>query len=811
MNARILRTILIAPFGLTIALAAVEFQDAPQAPEAPLSLWYTKPAKTWTEALPVGNGHMGAMVFGGVPVERVQFNEHTVWTGQPHSYAHAGAVKALPEIRRLLQEGREFERAALKVDPELKSPAAREEIGKARARQRAAEELAGKEFMSQPLYQKAYQPCGDLWIEFPDTPAVSGYRRWLDLDAAVACTEYRSQDVLFRREVFASFPDKVVVVRLSASQAGKLDCLLRLGSPHTNSSVQVGENSLVLTGAVRQGSVRFQSVARIRATGGSVTTEGNAIRIRGASECEIRLAAATNVRDFRNVDANPEQRCKEILAGVEAKSFAQLLQTHQSDHRALFRRVTLDLGRTAAADLPTDERIARFAEGGDPHLATLVFQYGRYLLIGSSREGGQPANLQGVWNDSLNPPWDSKYTANINVQMNYWPSLPANLAECQEPLFKAIADLQVSGSETAREHYGAPGWVLHHNFDLWRGTAPINAADHGIWVTGGAWLCEQLWEHFLFTGDQAFLKARAYPAMKAASDFFMSFLYQDPLTGRLISGPSNSPEQGGLVMGPTMDHQIIRSLFEHTAEAARVLRTDAALAAKLDETRGRIAPNLVGRHGQLQEWLEDKDDPKNQHRHVSHLWGVHPGADITWRDTNFFNAARQSLVYRGDAATGWSMGWKVNLWARFLDGDHAYVILSNLLKPIGKVRGQGGLYPNLFDAHPPFQIDGNFGASAGVVEMLLQSHSRTPEGLREIQLLPALPRAWPAGTVSGLRARGDVQVAMTWKKGQLERAELNFGPNASKVLVRLGEKVATITSETGKRRVRLNGDLSEIP
>jgi alpha-L-fucosidase 2 len=462
----------------------------------------------------------------------------------------------------------------------------------------------------------------------------------------------------------------------------------------------------------------------------------------------------------------------------------------------------IHLGNTPESLRPTNERIADYLNGKDPQLAALTFQYGRYLLIGSSRAGGQPSTLQGIWNDSLRPAWDSKYTCNINTQMNYWPAELANLSECAEPLFDALDELMISGRETAREHYAAPGWVLHHNFDLWRGTAPINASDHGIWPTGGAWLCHQLWERYLFTGDQDFLKEKAYPIIRNSAEFFASYLIEDPATKTLISGPSNSPEQGGLVMGPTMDHQIIRSLFQITVEAARILKTDNEFADKLAAMTPRISPNRVGKHGQLQEWMDDRDDPNNKHRHVSHLWGVYPGTDITSRDTAFFNAARQSLIHRGDAATGWSMGWKINLWARFLDGDHAYLILRNLLQPVGgkeSFHSGGGMYPNLFDAHPPFQIDGNFGAAAGIAEMLVQSHLRDEKGNFIIHVLPALPSNWPTGHIKGLRARGGFEVDLVWQNGRAASLTIRSAKGGTAIL-RHGDRSREIKVAAGESK-----------
>jgi alpha-L-fucosidase 2 len=508
--------------------AVLQMTGKAEAPSAPLSLWYRQPAAKWEEALPVGNGYLGAMVFGGVPTEHIQFNEHTVWTGQPHSYAHEGAVKALPEMRRLLQEMRQLEREALRLDPKGVSTEARDKLDVARARQKEAEDLGMKEFMSVPLRQKAYQPCGDLWIDFEEHRTADSYRRWLDLDTALAVTEYQSGGVTFRREVFASNPDRVICVRVTVDQPGKLNCAIRLTSQHKDAQVTADStNALVLRGQVEPDGIRFESRAQLASDGGRVTADRSALRVVGANALVIRLAAATNFKNYRDISGQPAQRCSDLLKQAGAKIWEQLRQAHESDYQRLFHRVSLDLGRTPAADHPTDQRLREFASGDDPHLAVLTFQYARYLLIASSRAGGQPANLQGIWNDQLSPPWDSKYTCNINTEMNYWPAEPANLAECAAPLFDALTDLVVSGREVAQKHYGARGWVLHHNFDLWRGTAPINASNHGIWVTGGAWLCMQMWDHYLFTLDRQFLRTRAYPEV--------------PGTGRPRHGAGNGP------------------------------------------------------------------------------------------------------------------------------------------------------------------------------------------------------------------------------------------------------------------------------
>lgn len=774
-----------------------------------LVLWYNQPAADWNEALPIGNGHMGAMVYGGISQERLQLNESTIWTGRPRSYAHPGAVKYLGEIREMLQEMRRCERAG--------------DTKKAREWQLKAEDLAMREFMSIPLREASYEPMGELYIDFSDHTQVDNYRRTLDLKNALVTVSYENQGVRYTRESFASHPDKCIVTRVSADKPGAVSCMIRLEGPDFGKKYppvkwqikSITDSGIVLAGQVvagtekqediNDGAIRYEAQMLVSTTGGEIINGGNGLHVRNATDVTIKLVAASNFVDYKTVSADPAERCRAMLEPITAKTFDQIYQTHLDDYQPLFNRVSLSLGDPQAAALPTDQRVKNFVETQDYDLVALIFHYGRYLAISGSREGGLPLNLLGIW--TLKPAWGSKYTCNINIEMNYWPMNPTGLDECNIPLFDTLKDLADSGSITAGEHYGADGWVLHHNWDLWCGTAPINKSNHGIWVSGSGWMALHIWEHYLYTGNLDFLK-KYYPVIKGAARFYSDFLYEDEITGYLISGPSNSPENGGLVMGPTMDHQIIRSLFKAFVLASRLVEDESKLTRKAEGMIRRIAPNMKGQYGQLQEWLEDKDNPQNQHRHLSHLWGVFPGCDITWQDQEMFDAARQSLIFRGDGQTGWSLAWKLNLWARFLDGDHALKILNNHIVPgRDKPNKAAGFYPNLFNANPPFVIDGNFGVCSGVVEMLLQSHilSDIPdtESLEFsdfkflIHLLPALPTTWKSGSFERLRARGGFEVSASWEEGKLKKAVIK-SLTGNPCQLKYGERVIDLELEKGE-------------
>jgi alpha-L-fucosidase 2 len=905
-----------------------------------LKLWYNQPSRKWTDALPIGNGRLGAMIFGGVDTDRVQFNEETLWTGKPRDYNRKGAYKYLPQIRQLLFEGKQKEAeqlagehfmglqseagnrgvwfkkvrapknlvyASVNYDDsqwkEMNVPSwngweavgfegldgavwlrtsfdlpanwkgedlvldlnkirdqdftyvngklvgttantdSRKYIISKNVLVRGKNVIAvqvlnyfdkggitgykdtlrhiavypkGKEdeeislvkkwkyFIQDdepppvPHYEADYQPFGDVWLNFKNTNAVTNYKRELDISNAVARTTYTINGVDYTREYLASQPDQAIAIHLTSSKPGSISFECLLNSPHKYSSTKkIDDKTLGLSVKVKFGALRGESYLRVENKNGKAFVQNDKIIVSNSDEVTLYLTAATNYKNYKDVSGDPVVLCKKAIENIKGKSYSQIKTTSVKEYQNYFNTLSVDLGHTENEKLPTEQRIEKFSSSSDPSLVALYMQYGRYLLISSSRPGTRPANLQGIWNDLLTPPWGSKYTTNINLEMNYWPAELLNLSPMEKPLFKMIGELAQTGKETAKEYYNAPGWVLHHNTDLWRATAPINASNHGIWVGGSGWVTHQLWEHYLFTQNKKFLRDTAYPIMKQAALFYNSYLIKDTKTGWLISGPSNSPEHGGLVMGPTMDHSIIRSLFKAVINASEMLNVDKNFRDTLQRKLPQIAPYQIGKYGQLQEWLQDIDDTSDKHRHVSHLWAVFPGDEITWDENDLMKAARQSLIYRGDAATGWSLAWKLNLWDRFKEGDHAYKLLQMLLSPAEKF-GEGS-YHNLFDAHPPFQIDGNFGGAAGIGEMLVQSQTKY------IDLLPALPSALANGEINGICARGGFQLNMKWKDGKLQSVDV-YSLAGNNCLLRCNGKTVSFKTQEGKT-YKLNSDL----
>ena len=758
----------------------------------PSSLAYGAPASQWNEALPLGNGRIGAMVFGGVPEEHFQLNEGTLWGGVPHDYVNPRARGHLQALRQLIFEGRIAE----------------------------AETLSAQ-MMGNPPLLMPFQPLGDLHLRFNHRGAVSGYRRSLRLDDATATVSYRVDGVRFRREAFISYPDQVLVVRLTADAPGAQDLAIDIDSPQPGHRVEaIAADTLVLRGQIQPrdnpesswtGSwtgpgLRYAGWLKVMTNGGSVRSEAGQLRVSGADAVTLVFSAATSFVNYHDIGADADARARRYGEQASRRGYAQLERRHVVDFSRLFQRVSLRLGGDPQPEAATDARIQAFRTTADPALAALYYAYGRYLLVSSSRAGGQPANLQGIWNQDLLPAWSSKWTTNINLEMNYWPAESGDLWETQQPLWNLIDDLQVTGAETARVQYGAGGWVLHHNADLWRATTPVDGA-WGLWPMGSAWLANQMWDHYLYSEDRQFLRQRAYPAIRGAVRFILDTLVEAPANtrfgGDLVTNPSFSPENQYLLDGKasrlsyatTMDLELITDLFDAFEQASASLTRDTAMRAEIARARVRLPPLQVGARGQLQEWIDDYAETEPEHRHVSHLYGLYPGRSLSLERTpQLAAAARRSLELRGDGGTGWARAWKVGLWAHLHDGNHAYALLQGLIAD--------STLPNLLDNCPPFQIDGNFGGAAAIAEMLLQGERG------EVWLLPALPDAWPEGEVKGLRARGGLGVSMTWQHGRLASAALTSARRQA-VRVHVGGLEASVLLPAHET-VRLDANLRVV-
>ncbi|MFF0329094.1 glycoside hydrolase N-terminal domain-containing protein [Nonomuraea angiospora] len=761
----------LVPLPWTAAARAASVAPAEVRAANDLALWYDESAGTeWLRALPIGNGRLGTMVFGNVDTERLQLNEDTIWAGGPYDQSNTKGAAALGQIRQLVFQNQWSQ----------------------------AQTLVDQNMLGNPSAQLAYQPVGDLRLTFGSATGVTEYNRFLDLTTATTTVTYLQNGVRYRREVLASAPDQVITLRLTADKPGSITFSATFGSPQRTTRSSPDGTTVALDGISGDqrglaGKVKFLALARAVAEGGSVSSSGGTLQVRSANSVTVLISIGSGYVNYKDVSGDYQGIARRHLDAAAGRTYDDLRGRHVADYQRLFGRTTLDVGRTSAADQPTDVRIAQHANSNDPQFSALLFQYGRYLLISSSRPGTQPANLQGIWNDSLTPSWDSKYTLNANLPMNYWPADTTNLSECYEPVFKMINDLTVSGARTARVQYNAGGWVTHHNTDGWRGSSVVDGATWGMWQTGGAWLATMIWDHYLFTGDLDFLR-QYYPAMKGAAQFFLETLVEEPSLKYLVTNPSNSPElthHAGVSVcaGPTMDNQILRDLFNGCAKASELLGTDASFRAQVLAARDRLPPMRTGSRGNIQEWLYDWVETEPTHRHISHLYGLHPSNQITKRGTPaLYTAARRTLELRGDDGTGWSLAWKINYWARMEEGTRAHDLIRALVTT-------ARLAPNMFDLHPPFQIDGNFGATSGIAEMLLQSHNG------ELHVLPALPAAWPSGKAQGLRGRGGYTVDATWSSGGATEILIRFDRDGtvnvrSRIFTGTYQVVDTTTGDT---------------